>query len=339
MGRLLVAALAGALAGSPAVAGDGPVPELNERGGALAQALPSAAAWDFDDDERRDIHFAPFLIDGVRLDALDDRTRGLVDELLAVTLSRTGVQRVADVRQLETAVHRADGNAFVEWITGGFRDPGRYYVALFGVPGEGAWGYRLEGHHLSLNVTVPAKGELPAVTPLFLGAQPRVVPEGWQNGGLQLLREEEARARELAASLDDTQRAAAALPYRPDRGHMLSQVRHAAPGEPVGVRRADLAAAQQALLDGVVELYLANFRAEIADAWRASLDAAGRAEMRFAWAEAREPAFSFYYRIEGPTFRLEFDNTEDGDHIHAVLRSFPGDFGADLLAEHYARHH
>jgi hypothetical protein len=311
----------------------------------LLAGLPAEAReqarFAFDDAEREDVRYAPLFLDGARHGELAPEAGGLVDELLAASLSPEGLAKVRRIRSLEAAVARKDrGRAFgLGGLVAGFRDPGRYFVAVFGEPdAESPWGFRYEGHHLSLNVTL-APGGVPAVTPLFLGAEPRIVPDGWPEAGTQVLREEEDLARALHAALPAGLRERATLPYAGDRGSMLGQVRRVALGEARGVARGELPPPAQAQLDALVEVFLASFPEPIAAARRAEIDAAGRDALRFAWAEARDPPGAFYWRIEGPRTLIEVDNTTDGDHVHAVWHDVPGDFGDDLLAAHYRADH
>ncbi|MGH7288390.1 MAG: DUF3500 domain-containing protein, partial [Myxococcota bacterium] len=159
----------------------------------LLEALPEDAredaAFPFDDDEREDIRFAPLLLEGARHGELPDAAASLTEELLVVSLGPRGMAKVKQIRLNERAVAAKDETRW--WVPGfvvrGMRDPGRYFVALFGAPSPGTpWGYRYEGHHLSLNLTL-APGRAPASTPLFLGAEPRVVPEGSPEAGARVL--------------------------------------------------------------------------------------------------------------------------------------------------------
>jgi hypothetical protein len=311
----------------------------------LLAALPAdareRAAFAFDDAEREDVRYAPLFLDGARHGELDPEAAARVDELLATSLSPSGLAKVRRIRALEAAVARKDrGRAFgLGGLVAGFRDPGRYFVALFGEPGAGSpWGFRYEGHHLSLNVTL-APGGVPTVTPLFLGAEPRIVPHGWPEAGAQVLRDEEELARALHAALPDRLRGRATLPWAGDRGGMLGQVRRVALGEARGVARGELPPQAAARLDALVEVFLAHFPDPIAAVRRAEIDAAGRDALRFAWAEAQDPPGAFYWRIQGPRTLIEVDNTTDGDHVHAVWHDVAGDFGDDLLAAHYGAAH
>jgi len=171
------------------------------------------ATWPFDDAERSDIRYAPIWLDGVRDDALPAAAREPAEALLAATLSPAGRERVELIRELERAVLALERERWWGFATRWLRDPGRYLWAFFGEPGPGPWAFRLEGHHLSLHLTeVP--GRTPASTPLFLGARPRVVPDGLPAAGSAALGEEERLARALYASLDPEQRARGRPPRR-----------------------------------------------------------------------------------------------------------------------------
>jgi hypothetical protein len=79
---------------------------------------------------------------------------------------------------------------------------------------------------------------------------------------------------------------------------------------------------------------------DIAAARMGKLRSAGFNNIYFAWAGGFEHGLPHYYRIQGPTFLIEYDNIQNNaNHIHSVWRDFSGDFGADLLAEHYQGAH
>ena len=318
--------------------------QLRTRAASLVAALPEAereeAVLPFDDDEREDIRFAPIGLEGARHGTLPEPAASLVEQLLAVSLSPRGLEQTRLIRRNELAVAKKDAARWIpRFVVERFRDPGRYFVALFGAPeGGGPWGFRYEGHHLSLDLTL-APGAAPASTPLFLGAEPRVVPAGDPDAGAAVLGEEEAAARALLAALPEPLRARATLPYEDDRGLMLGQVRRVTLAASVGVARGEAPPAAQAQFDRLVERFTGLFADEIAAARRAEIDAAGRDALRFAWAEAAEPAGVFYFRLQGPRTLIEVDNTTDGDHVHAVWHDVEGDFGDDLLAAHYRAAH
>ena len=306
--------------------------------GQLSEDERDTAMWPFADDERTDIHYAPLGLDGQRHGELNETAYQAGERLLAATLSEAGLTRVRHIRDLEGVI-REQENVLMRLT--GMRDPGRYFWAFFGEPGpQNPWAYRYEGHHLSLNVTSTPAGF--ATTPLFIGAQPRVVPEGLETpsppAGTAVLGEEERLARALYASLDPTHRERATLDYRPDRGHMIGQVARVETQVPIGVARSDLNPEQRRLLDALVEKFIGLWNPQLAALRRAEV-AAARAELHFAHVEVADPPDSFYTRVSAPSLLIEIDNTEGGDHVHAVWHQPDGDFGDDLLARHLAASH
>ena len=140
----------------------------------LSEDERAQATWSFDDAERKDIHYAPMGLDGLRHGGLAANKYQAGEDLLSGTLSARGLSKLRAIRLLERDVRALEGTR----SRPGFRDPGRYHWAFFGAPARDTpWGFRYEGHHLSLNVTAVA-GQTPASLPLFLGAQPRKVPAG-----------------------------------------------------------------------------------------------------------------------------------------------------------------
>ena len=303
----------------------------------------------FDDEERFDLRLAPLGLEGLRR---DEMRRGQWDSWLAAmgtTLSDSGLAKVRDIVWLERQVRRRDREAGVlrGWFGGFVHGEHRYYASVFGDPAAGPpWALRFDGHHLSLNWTVPEAGQL-SVTPVFLGAEPREVPRGQERAGLRVLAEEEDRAYALWGLLSREDRARAELPFEhasgaagQNRPLFLGEPALLVAPEPQGVARSALGPGARAALDALIETYLANFSEAVAAELRAALDAAGRDAIRFAWSGSLVPGSAGYYRVQGPTFLIEFDNTlPEADHVHAVLREFDGDFGRDLLAEHYERRH
>jgi hypothetical protein len=342
----LAAGGAALLASLPALAQQ---PDLASRISAAARAFSDSldaeqhhqASYGFDDDERFDLRLAPLFLDGLSMQAMEPRESELLLALVASGLSAEGFAKVEAIRSLETEVRRLDEEAGLRgWVTKRIRDPRRYLVAFFGAPGDPAFGFRFDGHHVSLNVTV-VPGAVPSATPLFLGAQPRRVREGSELAGLQVLQAEEDSARELLRALSPGQRERALLPFEADRGLFQGAGRTLLlEGPPAGLPRAAMQPAQQAKLDAVIDVYLGNVAPEIAAARRAAIDASGRDAIHFAWAGSDLPGEPHYYQVRGPRFLIEFDNTEAGaDHIHTLWRDLDADFGQDLLAEHRRREH
>ena len=311
---------------------------------ALVAALPESGRrvilYPFADRERFDLHLYPFFLDGLALEEMEPPARDHAHTMVGSVLSPEGRTSIDLVRSLEEDVAVIEQGKRGIWpAVSNYRRPDRYFTTLFGEPGaEHPWGFRFDGHHVSINATfVP--GTTASVTPFFLGSQPRIV-EGGARAGLQVLEAEERLARELLASLDPEQKGKALLAFSPGRELFHGTGPRLDPLEPVGLARGEMNEAQQALLDGLIGVYLDRAASAIAAAARAEYAAAGLDTIRFAWAGSEVEGAPHYYRVHGPGFMLEFDNSlPDADHIHTIWREFAGDFGRDLLAEHYALAH
>jgi hypothetical protein len=214
------------------------------------------------------------------------------------------------------------------------RDSDLYFVTLFGQPGDARWGWRVEGHHLSLNFTVGTDQVL-GVTPSFYGANPAQILSGPRKG-LRVLGGEEDLARKLVTSFNDDQRTLAVITNVAPRDIITGANRKAQTLEPMGIAAAKLQKSQQDMLFAVVKEYVFRYRNELAEADLKAIREAGAAKIYFAWAGGLEPGQGHYYRIQGPTFLLEYDNTQDkANHIHSVWRDLRNDFGEDVLRQHY----
>ena len=287
----------------------------------------------FDAGERFNWFYTPVARKGLPLKEMNDAQRRLALGLLRTGLSEQGYSKAETIRALEDVLVEMGGNPRV-------RDKELYYVTIFGDPAtQPTWGWRYEGHHLSQNWTI-VDGRALATTPQFFGANPAEVRQGSQKG-LRALAAEEDVAFELLQSLDPSQRAAAVIDPKAPDDILTTNSREAALQADRGVASSQLDARQRALLTKLLEIHAAGQTADVARERLAQVRAAGGA-VKFAWMGATDKGHGHYYRIQGPTFLVEFDNTQNGaNHIHTVWRDFKGDWGRDLLADHYkaAPHH
>jgi hypothetical protein len=219
-----------------------------------------------------------------------------------------------------------------------YRDPERYYLAIFGTPSEKSpWGWRFEGHHVSLNFS-SVTGKL-AVTPAFLGTNPARVPEG-PTKGLRVLAQEEDLARRLLTGLNAQQRRQAIIDEEAPADIITGNQRTVSLARFEGLAYADMTADQRFLLEQLIRVYLDNMKPRIAQHQWQRMEDAGLDKLHFAWAGSAEPGQAHYYRIHGPTFLVEYDNTQNNaNHIHTVWRDPANDFGRDLLRDHYENGH
>jgi hypothetical protein len=281
------------------------------------------------DDERLNWHFIPKDRKGLAFKDMTADQRQLALGLLKSGMSDRGFGTATNIINLELILQDLEGTGrrFP-------RDPGLYYVSVFGKPDKkGAWGWRVEGHHLSVNFTVIG-GEV-ASTPSFFGSNPAEVRKG-SSKGLRVLAQEEDIARELLRSLSDEQRKEAVFDQTAPKDILTEAKKKVTPLDKAGIASAKLKKDQQELLMKLVKVYVQRVRPDVAEVDLAKIEKAGVDNIYFAWAGSVEPGQGHYYRVQGPTFLLEYDNTQnDANHIHAVWRDFNGDFGEDLLQKHY----
>jgi hypothetical protein len=327
----------------------------------------------FETLERYNWHYIPRMRKGVALRELTAAQKKLALELLRAGLSASGYETAQQIMRLERILMEREKNGSMPMV----RDPENYYVSIFGTPSrERPWGWRIEGHHISVNFTIAGgrvDDNLIANTPLFFGAEPAEV-QGGPLKGLRVLGAAEDKARALMDALDAEQRSMAIIGTRlptdilsgndraPDLGSQLNPIGldrqpDALPKE--GLPAAQMTAQQKQLLRALIDVYMGRMPDEIA-AKRAKEITSGLDEIRFVWIGATRPedapkptasfgcepgdprweciplGFPHYYRVQGPTFLIEYMNT-NGNHAHSVWRDFEnGDFGEDLLRAHYA---
>jgi hypothetical protein len=294
----------------------------------LSAAQRSKATFAFDDAERLNWHFVPRSRRGLSLKEMSAAQRELARGILRAGLSRRGYLTASTIIELELVLREMGESPT-------FRDPEQYFFSVFGTPSRSApWGFRAEGHHLSLNFTL-VRDTLIATAPAFFGANPAEVRVGARRG-LRALADEEDVARELVVSLDERQRARALIAASAPSDIVTGNAARVDPLSPVGIRATDLRPAQTAILARLLDVYLGRMSDSLAARRRAALQRTNFTDLAFAWAGSVRRGDAHYYRVQGASFLVEYDNTQNGaNHIHSVWRDFDGDFGRDLLREHY----
>jgi hypothetical protein len=288
----------------------------------LNEREQAAATFSFGDRERFNWTYVPRRRAGIPLRAMNAEQQAAAFGLVGSGLSERGVELAHGVIELEGVLRR---------------DQGLYFVTLFGVPGAAPWGWRFEGHHISVNTTeLGSHGQI--VAPLFIGADPARVPRG-PNAGMRLLADEEDLAFELLHMLDPQQRERAIIAARTSGDIVTRSDPAVRPMAFAGLPAAAMTAAQQRQLRRLLELYAHRMADEAAREQLDRIERAGFGRLHFAWAGSARPGAPHYYRIHGPTVLVEYDNTQNNaNHIHTVWRDLENDFGGDLLREHYSQH-
>lgn len=281
------------------------------------------------DDERAAWAFTPGPRKGLNLGQLTEMERAAVFALVKSAVSEAGFKKIEAIRDMENVLREMERNPG--------RDENLYFVTFYGRPNETApWAWRWEGHHLSLNFTY-RNGRIVSTTPQFLGSNPAEVRQGTKKG-TRILAQEEDLGRKLAKSLTAEQAKTAILAERAPADIVTSNARKAAIEGNQGLAYSAMTSAQKAMLHDLVGVHAAVQREDQGRARLLKIEKEGWDKVRFAWMGGLEPGQGHYYRIQGPSFVVEYDNTQNGaNHIHTVWRDFEGDFGRDTLAEHYAK--
>jgi len=300
------------------------------------------ATFPFDTDERKNWHFIPNNTQ-IALDALKERRglplremtpyqKHLASALLAAGLSQTGYIKAMTIMSLEDVLKLMENDS------GEHRNPEKYYFSVFGTPSDsGTWGYRVEGHHLSQNYTVVNGSVIDG--PSFFGANPAEVRQGPRKG-LRTLAREDDLGIELIHAFDEQQQKVAIVDPTAYKEILTAASRKAAlQGQPSGLTASKMNALQFDALMGLMEEYARNVPDELAEGRITQINRAGR-NIYFAWSGGINRGDPHYYRVQAPYFLIELDDTQDNaNHIHSVWRDFTGDFGEDLLQQHYQASH
>ncbi|XOV95209.1 MAG: DUF3500 domain-containing protein [Bacteroidota bacterium] len=308
------------------------VKAANDFVGSLDGSQKSLALFDFNDEERYNWHFIPRERKGLDLRNMNEGQKVKAFALLNTFLTDKGVAKAKSIMQLENVLKVLENQP----PDSDRRHPEKYYFSIFGQPSDDApWGWRLEGHHLSINFT-SVTGDV-TVTPAFWGANPANVPSG-EKKGLRVLKDEEDLGRALVTMLDDDQKKITIIMEDAPDDVVTSADRKAVLESFSGLKYTEMNAAQQTLVKQILDLVFSNVSDDIVKAQSKKLqDAGGMDELYFAWAGSLEVGKRHYYRVHGPSILIEYDNTQnDANHIHFVWRDLTDDFGEDLLAKHYA---
>ena len=300
----------------------------------LSAEQKSKASFKFEDDQRFEFRFTPRARTGLPLKEMNEAQRTRAHALLKTGLSMRGYTTATTIIGLENVLKaieppRTGPNAIV-------RDPEMYFVSIFGTPGKSPWGWKFEGHHVSVNFTLV--DDKPIVfAPTFFGSNPAVVREGPKEYvGTRALRDEEEVARELMAAFDEATRQKAIFDATAPRDMITAENRESKPLDPGPIAASTMTPAQRRILERLLDVYLSRVAPEVAKARLQALQKAGFDKITFGWAGTLDIGGPHYYRVQGPTFLIEYDNVQNNaNHIHSVWRDFDGDFGRDLLREHY----
>jgi hypothetical protein len=302
----------------------------------LNEQQKAKAVFAFDDMNRYGWHYVPGSMmarTGIAIKDIDSIQKMAFYELLKTFLSTEGYKRTQTIMSFEYLLREMEPN-------NAHRIPENYFVSVYGHPGmDSVWAWKFTGHHLALNFTM-VKNKL-AFAPFFWGSNPAEVKQGAQKG-LRVIKDEEDLGFELMNSLNAEQKNMALFQSKAFADIVTTTAKEVSPLKPVGIPMKDLNNDQKNLVNKLIVTYLSSMSSKLANARMAMLRTEDKNDIRFGWAGGLVRGEPHYYRLQGKTFLIEFDNTQNNaNHIHMVWRDFNGDYGEDLLKEHYMKsdHH
>jgi hypothetical protein len=295
----------------------------------LSEFQRGKGVFDFDSEERLNWHFIPRRRNGVLLKSMNEQQRSAANNLLQTFFSAKGYSKAERVRGLETVLAEIE-------VNGRFtRDPEVYYISVFGKPGmDSEWALRYEGHHLAFNWTF-VRGLGIASTPQFFGSNPAEVRSGSQIG-TRVLGIEEDMGRRLVQSLSQQQLEQALLQEEVPRDIITGNKLAIEPLTETGISFDELDSQQQQILLELIEEVASAQPAALASQRMEKIRQQGLGAVKFTWIGSTEYGEAHYFRVQAADFLIEYDNTQNSaNHVHLVWRDFDGDFGRDLLRQHY----
>lgn len=310
--------------------------------GSLTAEQRQKATFPLRSEELTKWHFVPtqqFARNGLALREMTEPQRERAHALLKASVSQRGYLTATAIMDLENVLHDIEQGRGAGPREGWpYRDPGQYFFAVFGEPGpQSTWGLRVEGHHLSLHFVINGARAQVASTPTFFGSNPGEVRQPGPKMGLRVLGSQEDAGRALLDALSAEQKAKALIAATAPNDIVTRTAIAVDPLTPSGLMAADMTAPQRELLLKVIDTYASSMTDDVAADRLTKIRAAGLEKVGFAWAGPFEKGQRYHYRVQGPTFVIEHNNTQNnGNHVHSVWRDFNGDFGRDLLAEHLA---
>lgn len=296
----------------------------------LSKDQYAKAVFSFNDNKREIWSFLPGAImwrPGLKLNELSDKQNDLLFNLLKSSLSEAGYDKVQRIIELENILAEIEGNDE-------FRNADNYFVSFYGSPvKDSLWAWSFEGHHLSLKFTITPNGT--AVVPRFMGASPATILSG-PSKGERTLQKEEDYGIQLIQSMSTEQKEKTIFRKNPYFDIVTQNAIEVTPLTPAGISVKDLNENQRELLEKLIFEYLASLPRDLADERFRKIKNEDFENIRFSWAGATNVKEGHYYRVQGKIFLIEFDNfLDNANHIHTVWREYDGDFGRDLILEHY----
>jgi hypothetical protein len=276
---------------------------------------------------------------------MNNDQRRLLHRVLSAALSSQGYLKATGIMHLDELVNAHfdslhmkkkitdEVHSFVQKLQW---SPGNYYFAFFGAPAQSPWGFKLEGHHLSVNFTF-INNQL-SVTPLFVGTDPAEMLYS-HYAGWRVLGEEEDLGLKLLRTMNEQQRAKAVSSKEVPSDIITSAESGKRLVDNWGIKAVEFNPLQKSLLQQLIREFVFNLEYDKAMSEYEKIQKGGFDNIYFGWIGGTEEKQAHYYIINGPTFLIEFDNNggpqNAANHIHAIWREKGNEYGEDVLRAHY----
>jgi hypothetical protein len=295
----------------------------------------------YETDERRNWFFVPIERKGLPLIEMTVEQKNAAIDLVKASLSESANEKTVAIMQLEVILKQIEKLP----IDNNRRHPGKYYFSIFGTPDtKKLWGWRIEGHHVSLNFSSENE-KIIAGTPFFLGSNPAIVPEGYPEAGKQLIKQEEILGLDLLHSFSEEQLKKVVIGDHSPVEIFSGNSAHFTKIDSLekGISYLEMTKEQQLKLLHLIGFYTERYPFGFAHEFMEKIEKAGLDKLIFTWIGAKEAKIGnggHYYRIQNPVLLIEYDNTQgNANHVHTVIRDLTNDFGEDMLRKHYQEEH
>ncbi len=282
---------------------------------------------------------------GISIGNMTIEQRKLVHRVLSVSLSSQGYLKATSIMHLDDLLDRyfdslhykkAFNDTVYSFIKSLKWSHKNFYFAFYEKPTDKVWGYKLEGHHLSINFTFTE--DKISVTPFFMGTDPAEFPET-EYAGWRVLGQEEDLGIKLINLLTPTQQKKATSSVEVPGDIITSAESGKRLADVWGIPASEMNKNQKAILEYIIREFVFNLEYDKAMLEYNKILKAGIDKIYFGWIGEYAENKPHYFILNGPTFLIEFDNNggprNGANHIHAIWREKGNDFGEDVLKAHY----
>ncbi len=306
----------------------------------LSEEIKAKTLFSLEDTERFNMNYVPIPREGATFHDFNEVQKKAALDLLRASLSEEGFRKSQEIMELEKVLRIIENNDADKMPDGRpRRDPLNYHFCIFGNPSKDQpWGWRFEGHHLSLNFT-STDGIITSSTPTFFGTNPGIV-RSTEYKGREVLGKEAQLGFSLLHSMTEEQLKTVIFTDVAPHDIITTTKRKVGELESLGIPYTDLSQNQKKIFMELLDLYINNYELGFAEEFREKIHKAGIDQLKFAWAGSMQPGKGHYFRIQGPMLLIEYDNTQNNaNHVHTVVRDLTNDYGEDVLKAHYEKDH